>query len=91
MANEDRDEKVRSAAVRRPTDAGVDLPAGKKADELDPTDYRAVEMDAETGGTPASVAGTTGPVAPATRGAAAAPGRALARQPALTRPANASA
>jgi hypothetical protein len=49
------DDKVRSAEVHRPTDSGVDLPAGKKADELEPSDYRAVEMDGDTGGTPASI------------------------------------
>jgi hypothetical protein len=56
MANR-KDDKVRSADVHRPTDSGVDLPAGKKADELEPSDYRPVEMDAETGGTPVDIAG----------------------------------
>ncbi len=37
--------KIQFAVVHRPNDSGVDLPAGKSADELDRSDYRAVEIE----------------------------------------------
>ena len=39
------DEKVKPAIVHRPTDSGVDLPPGRRADELAEEDYRPVEME----------------------------------------------
>jgi hypothetical protein len=44
MATHRRD-KIEPAIVHRPTDSGVDLPPGRRADELAEEDYRAVEMD----------------------------------------------
>lgn len=38
-------EKLQPAIVHRPTDSGVDLPPGRRADELAEEDYRAVEME----------------------------------------------
>jgi hypothetical protein len=38
---------IEPAKVHRPTDSGVDLPAGKAASELDRSDYRVVEIDNE--------------------------------------------
>ncbi|WP_248355744.1 hypothetical protein [Anaeromyxobacter oryzae] len=37
--------KISHAVVHRPNDFGVDLPAGKDADELDRSDYRVVEIE----------------------------------------------
>jgi hypothetical protein len=38
-------ERIRPAEVERPGENGVDLPAGKSAQELDPNDYGVVEID----------------------------------------------
>ena len=36
--------KVEMAAIHRPGDEVIDLPAGKTVDQLEPKDYRVVEM-----------------------------------------------
>ena len=36
------------AVVHRPSDIGIDLPAGASADDLAPTDYHPMEMVAKT-------------------------------------------
>jgi hypothetical protein len=40
-----RTPKMTWAAVERPGDVGMDLPAGITAQELEPTDYHPVEME----------------------------------------------
>lgn len=41
------DPKIQRSTVHRPNESGVDLPAGRSADELRPTDYQAIEIDAD--------------------------------------------
>ena len=44
MSSSSLPSSTQMAVVHRPTDSGIDLPPGKSADELTPSDYRAVEM-----------------------------------------------
>jgi hypothetical protein len=45
MAGTEEARTTQMAVVHRTTDVGIDLPPGKSAGELSPTDYRTVEMD----------------------------------------------
>jgi hypothetical protein len=61
----DRDQKIEPAIVHRPSDSGVDLPAGRDAADISPDDYRVVDMEEDEPAAPARDAGAPGHREPA--------------------------